>query len=126
MRSLYELGYDAEQLRAIFRAIDRMMRLRSDLDELLDLRLTQFEEEKQMPSVSSLERLWEARGEARGIPKSAVKVLSRQCGTLPDDLQERIRKLPVAALEELIDRSVEFGSIEAVETWLAQRESASL
>src|SRR5438093_7324387 len=37
VRSLYELGYDADELRLVFRWINRMMQLRSDLEELFSV-----------------------------------------------------------------------------------------
>ncbi|HLQ44369.1 MAG TPA: hypothetical protein VK137_06555, partial [Planctomycetaceae bacterium] len=79
VRSLYEMGYDADGLRRVFRWIDRMLQLRGDLEQLFTIRLTEFEEERSMPYVTSVERVQlaraeaqgEARGEARGIAAGA-------------------------------------------------------
>ncbi len=120
VRSLYDLGYDADQLRLVFRWIDRMLQLRSDLDQLFEVRLTALEEERSMPYVTSVERIWEARGAANSV----MKVLSRLCGTLPDAMQERISRLPFTTLETLAEEAVDLRSIADVQAWLAEHTSA--
>ena len=66
MRGLYDLGYNAQQVREIFRLIDWMMHLRVDLEARFEQDLAEFEQERAMPYVTSVERIAEARGEARG------------------------------------------------------------
>jgi hypothetical protein len=123
VRRLYELGYDADELRLVFRWIDRMMQLRSDLDKLLTVKLAEFEEEKTMPYVTSVERFYIAQGEARGLFAGVTRFLSRLCGPLPDEIQARIRELPHASLETLADDAAGMHSIESIETWLQQHSS---
>ena len=128
VRSLYDLGYDADELRRIFRWIDRMMQLRSDLEAAFKIRLTDFEKEQTVPYLTSLERSWlaegraegEARGEAHGVAKSAILVLSRLCGELPAELQSRIHSLPVEAAEQLVSDAIEMRKLADVEAWLAE------
>lgn len=131
VRRLYELGYDADELRLVFRWIDRMMQLRSDLENLLTLKLAEFEEEKTMPYVTSVEKFFiaraeaqgEARGEARGLCAAVIKFLSRLCGSLPDEIQTRIRELSHADLEELSGDAADMHSVENIEAWLQQHSS---
>ena len=52
VRSLYDLGYNSQQVRTIFRLIDWMMHLRTDLEEQFERDLTEFEEEREMPRIS--------------------------------------------------------------------------
>ena len=127
VRRLYELGYDADELRLVFRWIDRMMQLRSDLENLLTLKLAEFEEEKTMPYVTSVEKFFiaraEAQGEARGLCAAVIKFLSRLCGSLPDEIQTRIRELSHADLEELSGDAADMHSVENIEAWLQQHSS---
>ncbi len=131
VRRLYELGYDADELRLVFRWIDRMMQLRSDLDALLTVKLTEFEEEKTMPYVTSVERFYMARAEAQGEERGktqglfagVTKFLSRLCGPLPEEIQTRISELPRANLELLAEDAADMHSIENIEAWLQQHSS---
>ncbi len=66
VRNLYKIVYNAEEFREAFRLIDWMMHLRDDLSELFEQQLNDLEEELKMPYVTSVERIAEARGEARG------------------------------------------------------------
>jgi hypothetical protein len=49
VRNLYEIGYNAEQVREMFGLIDWMMHLRRDLEQRFKQELDQFEESLQMP-----------------------------------------------------------------------------
>lgn len=55
VRKLYEVGYNAEEVRSIFQVIDRMMHLRQDLMERFNQDLEEVEEELNMLYLSSLE-----------------------------------------------------------------------
>jgi hypothetical protein len=61
VRKLYELGYNAEELREIFRLIDWMMHLTDALSQRFEQELREFEENLNMPYVTSVERIAEAR-----------------------------------------------------------------
>ncbi|MCX7419243.1 MAG: DUF4351 domain-containing protein [Planctomycetia bacterium] len=80
-----------------------------------------------MPYVTSVERFYiaraEAQGEARGLCAGVIKFLSRLCGTLPDEIQTRIRELPREALEELSGDAADMHAIESLEAWLQQHSS---
>ena len=60
------LGYNAEDVRELFRIIDWMMHLREDLTERFKQEFDQLEESLQMPYVTSVERLAKAEGIAEG------------------------------------------------------------
>ncbi|MFO7907350.1 MAG: hypothetical protein R6U98_32175 [Pirellulaceae bacterium] len=57
VRSLYDAGYNAEEVRELFRLIDWMMHLRADLEQRFRVDLAAFEEQREMPYVTSIERL---------------------------------------------------------------------
>ena len=76
VHSLLDLGYNAGQVREIFRLIDWMMHLRVDLEARFERGLAEFEEERAMPYVTSVERIAEARGEAR-VEKPAGRPVAK-------------------------------------------------
>ena len=78
------LAPDADQLRQVFRLIDLMMHLRPDLETEFEQRLTNLEEERKMPYVTSVERIWEARGRELGeeIGKEIGKEIGEAQGRL--------------------------------------------
>jgi hypothetical protein len=67
VKGLYARGLTKEQVRELFRLIDWMMDLPEGLEGLFWQELTQFEEEKRMPYVTSVERMALKEGERKGI-----------------------------------------------------------
>ena len=118
VRNLYHLGYNAEELREIFRLIDWMVRLPEDLGRQFEEELTALEESLNMPYVTSVERIAEARGEAKGWVAVVLKQLTRVCGPLPAEVEQRIRQLPIERLEALAEALLDFRSLQDAQSWL--------
>ncbi len=114
VRKLYELGYNAEELREIFRLIDWMMHLTETLSQRFEQELREFEESLNMPYVTSVERIAEARGGASLLLRQLAKV----CGHLPEDVTNRIRSLPFQQIEELSEALLDFRSLADLQNWL--------
>lgn len=57
IKGLYKRGYSRQDILDIFGILDRMMRLPEPLELTLLDELRQFEEENQMPYISSIERI---------------------------------------------------------------------
>ncbi len=74
-RSLYEKLWPAEQVRSLFRFIDWVMDLPSDFELQFRDALQQFEKEKNMPYVTSIERI--AKGEGKAEEKLRGKLKAR-------------------------------------------------
>jgi hypothetical protein len=98
-----------------------MMRLRTDLEERFRIELSSLEE-RQMPYVTSIERLAEARGEAlgeaRGRMNLMLSLLAETCGPLSDNVKGRICSLTADQLEELAKSLLQFQSLADLEAWL--------
>jgi hypothetical protein len=62
VKGLYDRGWSAADVRQLFRLIDWLMELPEELQEGFRQEVYEFEEERQMPYVTSIERLAEARG----------------------------------------------------------------
>jgi len=119
VRKLYELGYNAEELREIFRLIDWMMHLTESLSLRFEQDLRELEESLNMPYVTSVERIAEARGRVSLL----LRLLAKVCGPLPDDVADRVRDLPSRQIEELGEALLDFRSLDDLQTWLALNEA---
>jgi hypothetical protein len=111
VRGLYDLGYNADQVRHLFKLVDWMMHLRVDLEERFRVELSDLEKERQMPYVTSIERLAEAR--------IVLTLLSKICGALPEEHQKQVRALRSEQLEQLAIDLLRFESLADLENWLA-------
>ncbi len=109
-------------MRELFRIIDWMMHLREDLTERFKQELDELEESLQMPYVTSVERLAKAEGIAEGIAEGGamvlLKPLAKLCGPLPEEVQQRIRRLPFEQLSALGEALLDFHSLVDLQAWL--------
>lgn len=80
MRSLYNHGKSRDEIRQMFRVIDWMMDLPPDLAVQFRTGLEQIEEEKNMPYVTSIERLAKEEGREEGILIGQILLLQKQLG----------------------------------------------
>jgi len=83
-----------------------------------------------MPYVTSVERIAEERGEARGQTKGGAAVLlgplTRICGAVPEEVEHRLYRLPLEKLAELGEALLDFRSLDDLRAWLdAQEPSAA-
>ncbi len=114
VRNLYEIGYNAEQVREMFGLIDWMMHLRVDLEKRFKQELDEFEESQQMPYVTSVERIAKAEGAAVVL----LELLAERFGTVPEELQQQIQDLRIEQLTALGKAILHFQSVQDLEVWL--------
>lgn len=122
VRNLYDLGYNADEVHEIIRLIDGMMQLPEDLGQKFEQELTALEESLNMPYVTSMERIAEARGETRGGADVLLEAIANLGDSLPVDLEQRVRQLPMERLKKLGKALFNFRSLEEVEGWLDAHE----
>jgi hypothetical protein len=67
IKRLYEFGFQREDIINLFRLIDWMMTLPAELQQEFQQQLHDYEEEKRMPYVTSVERSGIRKGELRGL-----------------------------------------------------------
>jgi len=120
VRNLYELGYNAEQVREIFRLIDWMMHLRVDLEERFKHELDELEESLQMPYVTSVERIAKSEGLSEGGAVILLKLLTKRWGVLSEETQQAIRRLPLEEQATLGEALLDFHCVEDLQAWLDQ------
>jgi hypothetical protein len=114
-----------DEVREIFRLIDWMMSLPEDLSGKFEEDLVALEESLNMPYVTSVERIAEARGEKRGRTAVLLGLLSRICGAVPEDVEERLYRLPLETLAELGEALLDFRSLDDLCAWLDAHEPSA-
>jgi hypothetical protein len=125
VRQLYEAGYNAEQVLNLFNFLDWVLVLPKRLDAEFWLELKAYEEERQMPYITSVERIGFERGVKEEAQRSLerqrsliIRQLTRKVGTLPDPVLAKIDVLSIAHLESLGEALLDFESIEELTAWL--------
>jgi hypothetical protein len=118
---LYDLGYNTQQAREIIRLTDWMMHLRVDLEARFQRELNAFEEERNMPYVTSFERLAEVRGAANGY----LNQLTAICGVIPKQSEEQVRELNIERLNQLGKDLLQFKSLADLEAWLERHAGSN-
>jgi hypothetical protein len=97
-RRLYEQGYERQDILNLFRFIDWMLDLPEGLKQAFRAELEQYEQERQMPYVTSIEQMAEARGEERQKQAIALNMLR---DNLPLEQISRLTGLTIAQLQQL-------------------------
>ena len=120
VRGLYERGLEREQIIKLFQIIDRMMTLLSQLQQRLDSKIKEFEEERTMPLLSNME--------LRGMKKIAINdiktVLKIRLGEITLDIQESLNQISdIPILEEILKLAVTANSLEEFKEYLEQIQS---
>ena len=94
------------------------------LEIMTSWKLEGIEEGRIMGRQAGIE---EGRQEGRqeGESSLVLRLLRRRFGSLPEELEIRVRALPVERLEALGEALLDFGSLADAETWLAQPETPS-
>ena len=124
-RMLYERDYSRQDILTLYRFLDWILELPDELKQGFRDDLKRYEEEKQMPYVTSIERmgiadgLEQGRQEARSRQRSLIlRLLTRRVGAVPESLTDRISKLPIEQLESLAEALLDFTCLDDLSNWL--------
>ena len=101
---LYQYRYAREDVLALLRFIDWMLRLPRGLERELRNELIALEESTKMPYVMSYERMALERGEERGEFKSLLRLIKAKFGTPTPEQQQRIESADIPQLDRWLDR----------------------
>lgn len=107
VKSLYEQGLRSDAIRPLFRIIDWMMELPTAWEERFVDELHQWESEKQMPYITSVERLAHEQGIEKGVIRGLLEgieaVLDLRFGPESAEVCARIRQVTdPSRLEEIL------------------------
>lgn len=115
-RSLYEQGYQRQQIIDLFRFIDWVMALPQELEVDFRQEINQYEEERRMRYVTSIERMGIEEGIEQGRKQESLRILLRQLqrrfGLVSEAVQTRLSEYSVEQLEELLDVALVADSLE--------------
>jgi hypothetical protein len=118
VRSLYRRGYERQAVLELFRFIDWVLRLPEALEDQFWTELNEYEKVRQMPYITSVERIGFKKGVAQGIQQGEAQVLrrllARRFGPLPEWAEERLTQADLAQLEAWADRVLDADTLEAV------------
>ncbi|MGH2346358.1 MAG: Rpn family recombination-promoting nuclease/putative transposase [Chloroflexota bacterium] len=117
-RRLYQRGYGRERVLSLLRFIDWLLALPKEQEIAVRQEIRSWEEEQQMPYVTSFERLSRAEGVEEGLERGMEEGLERgrlegkreavrglveaRFGTVPENLATRIETADAAALDALL------------------------
>src|SRR5712691_1275020 len=118
VRRLYERGYARQDVLELLRFIDWVLTLPAGLEARLQAELMQLERERQMPYITSFERMGIEKGLQQGIHQGEVTVLkrllTRRFGPLPAWAEERLEQASPQELEGWAERVLEAQRLEDV------------
>jgi flagellar biosynthesis/type III secretory pathway protein FliH len=140
VKMLYQRGYKKQDILELFRFIDWLLTLPEDLEESFSKALSEYEEEKKMPYVTSVERLGIKKGLKEGLQRglqkglqkglqrgmlqnaqqSVIEILETRFETVPDTLARSIEAIEdLAILQRLLKRAVVAASLDEFQESLA-------
>ena len=102
-RRLYTLGYDRQEIINLYRLIDWMVKLPSDLEVAVWQQIKEFEQEAHMPYITTAERIGRAEGRAEGLVEGIDAMLDMKFGQAGLALMPEIQTIDdIATLERLL------------------------
>jgi hypothetical protein len=109
IKSLYDRALDGAQVRLLFKFLDWMLVLPEELEEATSVELAEFERERMMPYVSSIERIALEKGKAEATVETLLRLLTKRFKAAPTtEVEARIRSATdLATLDGWIDASLE-------------------
>jgi len=116
-KSLYRRGYSRQDIMELFRLIDWMVNLPEAAEEEFKREIQHFEEENQMPYVTSVERLARQEGLSQGIIQNGreviLDVLEVRFQEVPTEVIQKINEIEDPALLKTLHRqAIALGSVE--------------
>lgn len=129
-KMLYDRGYSEREVVDLFRFLDWMFFLPEDLQREYRNEIEEFEEEKRMPYVTSIERMGIEKGRVEGRVEGIVEghlkanedialyFLQRQFGALSEETKNLIHSLSIERITQLSHEMFDFKSPNDLEAWL--------
>ncbi|MCM0590307.1 MAG: DUF4351 domain-containing protein [Gloeotrichia echinulata DEX184] len=125
IRRLYDLGWEAQDIRNLYRFIDWVMILPKALEVEFWQEFRQFEQERTMRYVTTGERIEYEQGIQKGEQALILRQLQRRVGELSSEVRclrratpTQIESLALTQLESLGEALLDFTSIEDLFNWL--------
>jgi Domain of unknown function (DUF4351) len=124
-RMLYERDYERQDILRIFRFLDWILELPEGLKQEFNVDLKRYEQEKQMPYITSIERMGIAEGLQQGLQQEqerqrslVSRLLTRRVGSVPENLVKQVEQLTIPQLEALTEALLDFTQLDDLVQWL--------
>ncbi len=126
VRNLYEEGWRKFEIINLFKFIDKMMTLPPQLALKFTTKLNEYEEEKKMPFLSTLEEMALERGQQIGAKetrkKDIINLLKKRFGNLTDELIQSLNKIDdLSFLDTLILETISVNSVAEFQELINQK-----
>jgi hypothetical protein len=112
-KSLYRRGYTRRDILELFRLIDWMVNLPKATEQQFLSEIQRFEEENQMPYITSVERLARQEGILQQRREDVLEVLEVRFGEVPPQIVQKVNFIEdPATLKTLLREAIAIGAIE--------------
>jgi hypothetical protein len=120
-KRLYEQGYQREDILNLFKFIDWLMSLPAELEQEFQQELNQYEEEKRMPYITSVERMGMEKGMIQKARESVIDALEIRFENVPSELVDEISQVKdTSLLKNLHRQAITLDSISDFQDYLNQ------
>ncbi len=114
MKMMYQRGYSEQEVIGLFRFIEWVMMLPPELEKAFKKDLIAYEDERNMPYISNLER----ESQKAGKVELVIKLLNRRAGKVSEETLAKIEELPIGQLDQLGEDLMDFTSSKDLTDWL--------
>ena len=105
-KMLYERGYSGEMILALYEFLDGIMVLPETMEKIYLDQVNQYEEESQMPYITSAERIGIEKGKIEGKIEELLEVLSWMAPTIVEKYQTQIQAAKTEQQLEAIKKDI--------------------
>ncbi len=131
---LYERGYSKHEVINLYKFLDWLIFLPTELQHAYNVEVDRIEEEHKMPYLSLREREAVATGLQQGVQqgvqqtseKFVLRYLAKEVGALDAPTTTAIKQLPLERLTELSDAMFDFKNASALTAWLNEQARAAI
>ncbi len=121
VRSLYERGLSKFDIINLFKFIDKMMTLPPELQQNLESKINQYEEEQKMEFLSTMEERAIERGAKETRIQDIIDLLQMRFNSVPETLLESLNNIEdLAFLKQLLLETIRVNSIAEFEVLIQQ------
>jgi len=114
VRRLYERGYARDDVLELFRFLDWVLTLPPALEARFQTAVIELERERQMPYITSIERMSIEKGRQEGERVLLRRLLTQRFGPLPDGVEQQLHAATVPDLERWADRVLDAQHLDEV------------
>jgi predicted transposase YdaD len=129
IRRLYDKGYSRSEIINLFRFVDWAMLLSEKQKQAFWAELRDYEKQRKMPYITSVEEIGFNRGRQEGRQEGRrsliLLLLTEKFGTLSDETTNRIAALSLDQLQALAIALLHFNAIAQLSQWLDATEQSS-